>query len=390
MRILLYTDLTVAPSQLFWHRDLGLLTQAFCELGHEARLAVHPLDPGSGPSQPEDPREPVLWVSKQNVRDSAWWRQQNPDLVILGLWTRPKYDSVRRAALAATPNLIERADSDGMRIASCGLKTYARRRFDYFRDRTTGWPTLISTLVSFLYSATSVLATPWLERRLARTVSLIPHLMVETPRAADLWQNLCLRLRVSTCRVQQAPHPIQSSLFQFQPDDQKMNRVIAAGRWGSYQKNLPALLGALGEFLRQSPDWEAEVVGSGLPHRSHLDRCHFFPAEPPSLLAQRFRTSKILLFSSRYESFLMAGAEALAAGCSVVGPISLVSADYFCSLVAGRSASQGPVSLGSLLLAEKKAWSQGRRNPGEISSQALQEFSPISVAQIFLRISPLP
>ncbi|NCY22261.1 hypothetical protein EBX31_09950, partial [bacterium] len=141
-----------------------------------------------------------------------------PDLVILGLWTRPKYNSIRRAALQATPNLIERADSDGMRTASFGLKTYARRRFDFCRDHTANWPPLISPFVSTLYSATSVLATPWLERRLARTVSLIPHLMVETPRAADLWQSLCLRLRVSTCRVQQAPHPIQSSLFQFQPD----------------------------------------------------------------------------------------------------------------------------------------------------------------------------
>jgi hypothetical protein len=36
LKILLYTDLTIRPDQLFWHRDLGLLTKAFRQLGHNA------------------------------------------------------------------------------------------------------------------------------------------------------------------------------------------------------------------------------------------------------------------------------------------------------------------------------------------------------------------
>jgi len=388
LRILLYTDLTVSSEQLFWQRDLGLLTQAFRKLGHEASLAVHPLDSGSGSFLRETSLEPVLWVTKQNVCDSSWWRQQNPDLVILGLWTLPKYDSIRQAVLAATPNLIERADSDGMRTASCGLITYARRRFDYCRDQTTDWSPWISPLVSSLYSAISVLATPWLDHRLARTLSLIPHLVVETPKAADLWRALSSRLRIFTCRIHQIPHPIQTSLFQFQPGDHKSNRVVSVGRWGSYQKNLPALLSTLREFLRQSPDWEAEVVGSGLPDSSPFKRCHFFPAEPPPTLAQRFRSSKILLFASRYESFLLAGAEALTAGCSVVGPPPSVSTDYFTSFVSDRPSCENPVSLGRSLLAERAAWAMGGRDPAKISSHALRKFSPISVAQGFLANLP--
>ncbi|NDC79711.1 MAG: glycosyltransferase family 1 protein [Verrucomicrobia bacterium] len=388
MKILLYTDLTVGPAELFWHRDLGLLTQAFRELGHEASLAIHPSDTGTDSSMPGSLGESVLWVSKQDVRDSSWWRRQNPDLVILGLWTRPKYDSVRRAVLRVTPNLIERADSDGMRTASCGLKPYARRRFDYCRDLTAGWSPLISPFVSFLYSATSVLATPWLEHRLARTLSLIPRLVVETPGAADLWHALSLHLRVSSCPIQQIAHPVQTSLFQFQPNDRKSNRVVAVGRWGSYQKNLPALLTALREFLRQFPDWEAEVVGAGLPDRSPIDRCQFTPAVPPHELAQCFRSSKILLFSSRYESFLLAGAEALTAGCSVLGPVSSVSTDYFRSFFADHPIPENASSLAGSLGLESKAWAMGRRDPAKISFHALREFSPIAVAQRFLAGMP--
>ena len=158
MRIILYTDLQAEEGRLFWHRDLGLLTKAFRDLGYEAWLVVHPatesnatpavpnkLDlpreqpcvaqqglprrSAAGPDSPLPARhpppstrhDPVIWASPSEVRNPAWWQNHQPDLVILGLWTRPKYDPIRRAALSATPRVIERADSDGMRTASCGL-----------------------------------------------------------------------------------------------------------------------------------------------------------------------------------------------------------------------------------------------------------------------------
>jgi hypothetical protein len=45
---------------------------------------------------PNLPVDPVLWVSQKDVRNASWWQSQKPDLVILGLWTRPKYDPIRR------------------------------------------------------------------------------------------------------------------------------------------------------------------------------------------------------------------------------------------------------------------------------------------------------
>ena len=61
MRILLYTDLLIRPDQLFWHRDLGLLTKAFRDLGHDAYLVVHlATEPSATPPVPNEldhPRE---------------------------------------------------------------------------------------------------------------------------------------------------------------------------------------------------------------------------------------------------------------------------------------------------------------------------------------------
>ena len=343
------------PGRVFWHRDLGLLTRGFRDLGHDAWLVVHPakLRPReskvrseAGPPPPiptsaafniKHPTskfldEPVLWVSPSEVRDPSWWQSQTPDLVVLGLWTRPKYDSIRRASLSATPRIIERADSDGMRTASCGLGTYARRRYDYFRDRTYRWPAIFSIPGSVLYSLASVLATPWVEFRLARTLRLLPALAVETPEATRLWKNLATKLRADAGRIHCIPHPIQTELFFPDPKREKRNRIIAVGRWESYQKNLPLLLRTLRSFLGKNQTWEALVVGTGLPPDSPHPRIRFSPPLDPAALASEMRSSKIFLSSSHYESFGLAAAEALACGCLSVGPKGLSSTEYFRSL----------------------------------------------------------
>jgi glycosyltransferase involved in cell wall biosynthesis len=362
LKILLYTDLTIRPSQLFWHRDLGLLTKAFRDLGHDALLVVHlATEPGATLGTPnkldhsreqpfEVPQlrdevgplptfapshvptsaasninhptskildEPVLWASPSQVRDKEWWKDHHPELVILGLWTRPKYDPVRRAALSATPHVIERADSDGMRTASCGFFTYAKRRFDYFRDRTYRWPPLLSIPASIFYSFASILATPWIEFRLRKTLELLPSILVETPHATNLWKSLATRLEADPSKIQCVPHPIQTDIFKLDPAIQKKNQIISVGRWDSFQKNLPLLLKTLRAFLDKNPAWTSLVVGSGLPTKSPHPRITFLPSLPSLDLAHYMQESKIFLFSSRYESFGLAAAEAVACGCLV-------------------------------------------------------------------------
>ena len=140
MKVLLYTDLTIRPDQLFWHRDLGLLTKAFRDLGHDAWLVVHlATEPSATPAVPNEidhpseqpfeapperskvwsevgphseirnsksPIPPVLWVSQQDVLNPLWVKDHHPDLAILGLWTRPKFGPIRRAAFASKARLI--------------------------------------------------------------------------------------------------------------------------------------------------------------------------------------------------------------------------------------------------------------------------------------------
>jgi glycosyltransferase involved in cell wall biosynthesis len=357
LKILLYTDLAIRPDQLFWHRDLGLLTKTFRELGHDAYLVVHPAgDASSKIKNPKlnIPNDPVLWVSQQDVRDPLWWQSQKPDLLILGLWTRPKYDPIRRAALSATPHVIERADSDGMRTASCGFFTYAKRRFDYFRDRTYHWPSLLSIPASIFYSFASILATPWIEFRLRKTLKLLHSILVETPHATNLWKSLATRLGADPEKIYCVPHPIQTDIFKFDPTAPKKNQIISVGRWDSYQKNFPLLLKTLRTFLDNNPSWTSLVIGSGLPTKSPYPQITFLPPTSPAHLVPLMQESKIFLSTSRYESFGLASAEASACGCVVVGPskiLILADASFSANPISFEKPSYYPIEICNQILA---------------------------------------
>jgi len=415
LKILLYTDLAIRPDQLFWHRDLGLLTKAFRDLGHDAYLVVHlATEPSATPavsSELDHPREqpceaqqglprlsiagphseirnsksptpPVLWPSPLDVRNPLWWQSQKPDLVILGLWTRPKYDPIRRAALTATPRVIERADSDGMRTASCGFFTYAKRRFDYFRDRTYQWPSLISIPVSIFYSFASIIATPWIETRLARTLKLLPAVAVETPPATNLWKSLAGRLGVDPEKIHCVPHPIQTDIFKFDPTIPKKNQIISVGRWESYQKNLPLLLKTLCSFLDKNPPWTSLVIGSGLPNKSPHPRITFLSSTAPNQLARHMQESKILISSSRYESFGLAAAEATACGCAVVGTSQTHILESYMPRPIGLH-----ICFANHLA--KKIDSASRIEPNETTFlEKTMNLSPQNIAKLFLLLLP--
>ena len=109
---------------------------------------------------------------------------------------------------------------------------------------------------------------------------------------------------------------------------------------------------------------------------------------PQEEISKSLREAKILFFASRYESFLLAGGEALFSGCTVIGPGTIPSAFYFSEFFngptpPGRTAS----SLAYALEAEAQAWSQCRRDPHKISEDARHQMGSLVVAQKILSLA---
>jgi hypothetical protein len=98
------------------------------------------------------------------------------------------------------------------------------------------------------------------------------------------------------------------------------------------------------------------------------------------------RESRVFLFSSRYESFLLAGAEALTAGCSVVGPAGLPSTSYFLEF----SGKNRPLKLSKARLSANNKKRTPKNKETQLSylqsCRAALYFSPISVAKNILKI----
>jgi glycosyltransferase involved in cell wall biosynthesis len=85
-------------------------------------------------------------------------------------------------------------------------------------------------------------------------------------------------------------------------------------------------------------------------------------------LKRHYQEAQIVLFTSRYEGFPIAGEEALSCGCSVVGPATLPAFPYMASESSGTCAiSRETGDMCDALLAEMTMWRRGLRDPKRIS-----------------------
>ena len=140
------------------------------------------------------------------------------------------------------------------------------------------------------------------------------------------------------------------------------------------------MLAVLNDFLSRTPAWCARVVGRGSTAlaagtaawpESVSSRIYFVDAVPRGELRSYYQRASILLCASRFESFHISSAEAVACGCSIVvadHPL-LSSTTWFTSKASGTLATRRDLSsLGEALAQEAAAWAAGHRDPVAISS----------------------
>jgi glycosyltransferase involved in cell wall biosynthesis len=366
-RILFAIPIPFGPNWGFWTRDSGLVVLALRKMGYDAWLVA------LGDSTTVTEGMPVLPVTLEEMRNPEWWKSQRPDAVVLSTWSAPRYDAIRKAALAATPRVIERLDTDGARSARLFPKPY----FTYFRrayaDRfPVGWrwlsvPLAASRIVLlFLFPAL-------MDRRMVATMKQLPGLIAESPVAVERMQLMFQTFSGTKHRIVMIPHPINEDVLRY-TGCPKENRIITVGRWASHQKDYPMLKKVLDGFLRLHPDWKATVVGEGIPSHNPLEtklarQITYHEQLSHEQLAVEYSRSKIYLMVSGYESFCIAAAEALCCGCSVVGSTNIPTSSYFAEPQSGDVAEvRTPKAFLATLDREVESWAKGKRNPETIST----------------------
>jgi glycosyltransferase involved in cell wall biosynthesis len=196
-------------------------------------------------------------------------------------------------------------------------------------------------------------------------------------------------------RLRWVPYPVVKEMT-YEPAIPKKNVIIAVGRWQSVQKNTPLLLRVLERVLSEQPRYSARIIGSGseavqnLAQRMSADcrsRIDIAGRVDHSKIPAFYRESQILLCTSRYESFMIAGGEALCCGCSVVGDGRIASLPYLTGLGSGTTSCDSSLdNLRDAAMVEINAWQSGERNPVQISRAWQARLHADRVAGAFLKL----
>jgi len=371
MRILAFQPHPYDGSEIYWRRDMGALVHAWIALGHDASLVLFEaggVPPGAG--------LPLLLTDPIRARDPAWWRAQRPDAVIFNTWGASRYRPIWDAALAVTPRIVDRLDTDGIRSPRVELESYLFSMWSRMKDVTRRrWRSPLAWPYSLAHAAVQGAVPSLLDLKMAAALAHLPAVTAESPIAAARIRRFQQIFGHSGDNVHQVPHPVvEDALPEVRPDARE-RLITSVGRWDSHQKNLPLLLDVLRDFIRVNPGWRVELVGN-LGKQEGFARAAVagLPIElmgplPHGQVYPVLARARIFVMSSRHESFNIAAAEALCCGCSVVAPAHIATGPWFC---ATRSGTVAPVysrtGLVDALSAEAAAWESGAREPDRIAN----------------------
>lgn len=374
----------------FWGRDAGLLVRGFREIGCRATLvALH----GSREIQEKEGLETdgLLLATKQEMETASWWKALAPDGVVLFGWALHHFEKIRRAAAAATPCLAERMDTDGMRSplldpARFFYLSWARSMDHFDAQNRLSWKALPAGIRAAAWTAYSLGAFPFQGANAAKIASQIPVLLVESNPALEKIRRWLGFYGHSGGNLHFCPPSVDvSNLPKASGTKKKPERIVAVGRWGSFQKNFPLTWQVASRFVSEQKDYEFHFVGELPRHTSKANGIVLHGKKSRGETGHLLSTARILFAASRYESFHLAAAEALCCGCSVVLPRDIPTAQWFASHQSGISVpAPNAQTLTNALIAEAGEWKAGHRAPEAISAHWRQILHPRTQAAAIL------
>lgn len=372
---------TCSPKNLcgcdvYANRDAGLVARGFRENGWPCRSIV------LGPPREDDLPE-IIRATRQEMENPSWWSGVAEYGVIF-------YNSVR----LATAPVIRAAKSSGLPIAmnvdDTGIFDFHSQPGDFWKKSLMHKST--KPLPTRLYKSLAAVGKSYLHtfngahRRLAAHLAIADVIGGVTPDAV-------LRIRRfldaygqprAADRVSLIPHPTHPR-FRLRGSKNGAEEItfVTIGRWDAFaQKRQDLLMEVVETVMENDSRCRFEIFGKVTPE---MDRWHSGLATvaanrvalhgivPNAQLLEAFQAAHVYLCVSAYESFLIAAAEALCCGCSMVACDSptLPGPRWFADQARGTlSRGFNREDLGAAAIAEANAWRQGARHAQEISEWA--------------------
>lgn len=369
LRIYTCTPVAFHANRGFFIRDTGLLCTTLRAMGAGSR-AVMPLPAYEDDESGENARQ--LRVPYEQLESADWWRAQQLDGVILYSWAAPRYTPIARAIHAAGIRLVIHLDAteDFSRVVPGGDAPLRR---------------LLGSVKEWIQN-----------RRRAQHLRCADAVTLSAAVAEKLAQKRAFK-GIFPEKAVAMPCPVSPQMrYDGTP---KQNRILCIGRWNdAWQKRPQMLIQTLDAFYAAGGTAETAVYGTlteelqtwhaALPPAVQL-KVHLIGYVDNDALRTAYRSARICLCTSRFESSHIVSAEAVCCGCSIVTPPrpgQLTVVQGYTARQSGRvAAADTPAALAAALAAECAAWENGERNPAAIAAawqpylhadQALQRLFP--------------
>lgn len=390
MRVFTCTPVAFGGGPDFFARDSGLLCRGFQEIGVESR-AVMP-----GDLKPED-QDDLIRTHYLNLESADWWRSHELDGVVLYAWGRPRFRKVAKAIKGAGVFLVLSQDNAGQVSPLIGPIDWLRAQWIYGGQGRglKSWLRFIKLVVrglTFGLALTDPLR--------ARHLKCGDAIACVSPGAADRYRRLCRIYGGAELadKVTVIPHPVEPA-FKYSGIG-KRRQVVCVGRWHDVIQKRTWLLTDVMDLLLEK-DTSVSVVIAGQPSddliewhetldSARKERVRLAGMTDRRELMAILNESQVFYSPSSFESFSIAGAEALCSGCSVVGArsVTMPSFEWFVSKNSGTLAAKDDCRGHALALYEElETWANDLRHPSKISEAWCERLHADNVARTILDLN---
>lgn len=313
-------------------------------------------------------------INKEKATDINFWKNSDVGTLIIYSWLSLRYSRMIISAKKAGLKIYLKLDSDGRLLYP--LRPSYLKVFGLDDS-------IKAKIIHVLRLVQWYLFPRLITRQRLNQLKNSDGVIIESPQAKD---NLINSLKywhkdnlVSLIKI--IPNPILSSDITPQ---QKENKIMAIGRWRDKRKNGQALIKILSQL---NTNWQIHLIGEASDElqKSILKINKNLQIKASNKLTHAevihfLQSAKIIISPSLSESFNLAVAEALCAGCSVVGgPIPsflyFIDQDNFGTL----STNFNYTSLLSALEKDVKKWEMNTYDAEQISAHWKKELNQEAV-----------
>lgn len=318
--------------------------------------------------------------------DPMYWKSIGADLVLVVSWL--SFPNVIAAIHESGSRVVAVSDSDGVfgvRVHPAELLRRMILQHTRLRDKLGSFKYWIE-----LYSRTSAAA----DQSVLRSAAASDSVAVTSEGARSNLKKFFeyyARTDLSE-RITVVPYPIDDNfLSDCDHSHLKNNQLLAIGRWDDPQKDAKLLAESLRAIAPKTPNSQFLIVGrNGGGWFDSIcatnPNVRYFDVLRPYEVAELMKNCRCLLTTSRWESGPIVLNEALASGCTIIGPNSIPTVADACQnsrfgTQFGRRTAQ---AVATAIQAELRHWDEGRRDAQVISEHWMPRFSPQNVCRRFI------